>query len=73
MMYLAEYTHLVNGATWGRKDHEIEADSDDEAKTIAFEFEQNYDDGHEGSELLLGYVYDKNGKIIWGYGDDRPE
>lgn len=67
MLYSAEYTRLIEGATWGREDREFEAESNEEAIKIALEIESNwlqrYDNG-EVAELLLDYIYDENGKEV---------
>ena len=62
MEYTAEYTILVQGFTWGRKEISFDAESDEEAKEIALQKEQEYSSEHE--ELLLDYIYDSDFNVI---------
>ena len=60
--YVAEYTILINGATWGTKDISFYAENEEEALDKALELEKEYSSPHE--ELLLNYVYNENGEMI---------
>jgi len=60
--YYAIYTVLIEGATWGRKEHFFEAENDEEAIQKALDYESNYCDGK--AELLLDYLYDPDGEQI---------
>ena len=62
MDYTAQYTILIEGATWGRKDISFDADTNEEAVEIALQKEDEYSSKHE--ELLLDYIYDEDGNII---------
>lgn len=64
MEYEAEFTILINGATWGREDKTFYADNNEEAIKIALQKEIEYSSKRE--ELLLDYIYDENGEIIYG-------
>ena len=66
MMYYAQYTVLINGATWGSHDYEFEADSNEEALKIALDYESKYIRvcGDKTEELLLDYIYDENGEEV---------
>ena len=61
MNYSAEYTVLIDGATWGREDYEFYAENDNEAIILALEHEKSL---KGRKELLLDYIYDENGKEI---------
>jgi len=65
--YIAQYTVLIDGATWGSEEIEIDADSDEEALENALEYQDNFCivRNHKREERLLDYVYDKNGKEIY--------
>ena len=60
--YYAIYIILIEGATWGRKEHAFEAESDEEALELALDYESNYRDGK--AELLIDYLYDPDGNEI---------
>ena len=62
MEYNAEYTILIDGATWGRKDISFYADDDEQAKIIALEKENEYSNQKE--ELLLDYIFDEDGEEV---------
>ena len=66
MMYYAQYTVLINGATWDSHDYEFEADSNEKAVKIALDYEYKYIRicGDKTEELLLDYIYDENGDEI---------
>lgn len=68
MEYYAEYTILIDDATWGREDFCFDADSEEEAKEIALEYEKTYIEVRDGrvKELLLDNIYDEEGnEIAW--------
>lgn len=62
MEYNAEYTILIDGATWGTKDISFYADDDEQAKIIALEKENEYSNQKE--ELLLDYIFDEDGEEV---------
>ena len=66
MEYLATYTILVNGGTWGRDDYYFECDNDEQAKQIALEREHYNIEirGDKVQELLLDIIEDENGNEI---------
>ena len=69
MEYNAQYTILIDGATWGRENYDFEADSDIEAVQEAFDYEEGYVEIRNGKvkELLLDYLTDENGNEIDAY------
>lgn len=68
--YYAEYTFLINGATWGKEERDFEAETDEEAVDIALSIERTwlrvYDNGHIGELLLdtLSCETDEGGREI---------
>ena len=69
MEYNAQYTILIDGATWGRENYDFEADSDVEAVQEAFDYEEGYVEIRNGKvkELLLDYLTDEDGNEIDAY------
>ena len=66
MKYLATYTELNNGGTWGQDAYEFDAYSEKEAKQIALERERYTRSVWQGGvmELLLDSLTDENGNEI---------
>jgi len=66
MSYQADYTILINGATWGREELSIEVETDEEAIKIALDYEAKYIErrGDDIKELLLDQITDENGNEI---------
>lgn len=65
MEYYAEYTVLIDSATWGREDYYFEAENDKEAIEMALKHEENVEiRGGRAKELLLDYIYNDEGKEL---------
>ena len=73
--YCAEYTFLIDGATWGREEYCFEADNDEEAIQEAFNYERSYGYVKRGktAELLLDYLYDPDGNEIEITNEEREK
>lgn len=73
MGYFAQYTILIDGATWGRYDYVIDdAETDEEAIQQAREFEESYVKhyGEHVEEILLDHLYNEDGEEV-DYYDTR--